>query len=277
MEHLQVYNVATINVKTQGHNFKRKNLFTGEKHVKVLAEFIRENALHSVGTQELTSLHQKALQEELGSAYQISGGFRFGNGPILEKIPYNESNAIITDVKTIQGAFANGTSPLPSFPTKRDFIGNFKDIGIETVAKMVQKRIATYTINESSKLLHINTHLSDSFSERRAHQELCLFQCIFGVITSYPNYDVILTGDFNDSVNQTSFQQFLYVMQGLGFQWVPIEEKTYSKQSDNVAIDHIFISKGLSLADYKVCDTGDIVTTTDHYPVLAKIYKNEKL
>lgn len=41
MNNLQIYNIATINVKTQGKNFTRRNLFQGERNVKILADFIR--------------------------------------------------------------------------------------------------------------------------------------------------------------------------------------------------------------------------------------------
>lgn len=268
MSNLQVYNIATINVKTQGQNFKRKNLFTGKRNVKILAEFIRENELHSVGTQELTYMHQNALAQELGKGYLVSGGYRFGNGPVLERIPFNESNAIVTHIEDVDYV-SNKTIHLPSWPTGSDVVLN----GVNTLTKL-QPRILTYVIDDEKQLVHINTHLHDSFPEKREEQELFIADYAKALKIAYPEYDMIVTGDFNDDITKLSFQKFVDEMKKLGLERIPILQKTYSKQQKNIAIDHIFISKGLSLEDFKVCDTGDITTTTDHYPVIANISKN---
>lgn len=87
------------------------------------------------------------------------------------------------------------------------------------------------------------------------------------------HHDMVLTGDFNDDMTKRSFCNFVEGMEELGFERVPIHQRTYSKQEENIAIDHIFISKGLELQDFKVCDTGNITTTTDHYPIIAKVIK----
>lgn len=267
MNNLQVYNIATINVKTQGKNFKRKNLFTGERNVKILADFIRENELHSVGTQELTYMHQNALAQELGSKYIVSGDYRFGNGPILERIPFNESNAIVTHMEDAE-YLSSKTIHLPSCPTGSDVALN----GVNALTKL-QPRILTYVIDDERHLVHINAHLHDSFPEKREEQELFIADYAKVLQIAYPEYEMIVTGDFNDDITKLSFQKFVDKMKKFGLQRIPILQKTYSKQPENVAIDHIFISKGLSLENFKVCDTGDITTTTDHYPVIAEVRK----
>lgn len=270
MQNLVIYNIATINVKTQGQNFRKNKLFQGEKNVKILADFIREEGLDSIGTQELTYRHQKALIEELGSKYQILGEYRYGNG-LREKIPFNESNAIITQVQQEQ-KLKNKTFHLPSFPTKNDFKNQIQTIGFETFAKMIQQRICTVTVDEIRKLIHINTHLHDAFPEKRKQQELYVVGCASAFQSEYPEYEIVVTGDFNDHIDNPSFYwNCIHEMKNIGFEWIPIKQRTYSKQSENVAIDHIFISNGLSLEDFKVCDVGDITTTTDHYPVIAKV------
>ena len=271
MSNLQVYNIATINVKTQGKNFRRKNLFKGERNVRILAEFIRENELNFVGTQELTYRHQNALAQELGTDYIVTGEYRFGNGPILERIPFNESNAIITSESLV----SQGTEVLPWIPTLKDAWNT----GLATFTKF-QPRI--YTVVSNDDIIHINTHLHDSFAEKREEQEQYLVEYIAHVCQmeqakSYYGQTnkrgIILTGDFNDHLKSPIFPKFMEQMASLGFSRIPVDTKTYSKQPENVAIDHIFISKGLSLEDFKVCDTGDITTTTDHYPVIAKVKK----
>lgn len=243
-------------------------MFTGERNVKILAEFIRENELHSVGTQELTYMHQNALAQELGKDYLVTGGYRFGNGPVLERIPFNESNAIVTHIEDVDYV-SNKTIHLPSWPTGSDVVLN----GVNTLTKL-QPRILTYVIDDEKQLVHINTHLHDSFPEKREEQELFIADYAKALKIAYPEYDMIVTGDFNDDITKLSFQKFVDEMKKLGLERIPILEKTYSKQQKNIAIDHIFISECLSLEDFKVCDTGDITTTTDHYPVIANLSKN---
>lgn len=60
-------------------------------------------------------------------------------------------------------------------------------------------------------------------------------------------------------------------MDALGLRRVPIMQRTYSKQKENIAIDHIFISENMELEDYKVISEGPITETSDHYPVVAKV------
>ncbi len=206
----------------------------------------------------------------MGTNYIVSGGYRFGNGPILERIPYNESNAIVTRVEDVNGV-SNKTIHLPSFPTGSDIALN----GVNTITKL-QPRILTYVIDDEKHLIHINTHLHDSFPEKREKQEQFIASYAQTLKIAYPEYDMIITGDFNDDLTKLSFQKFVDEMQKLGLERIPVVQRTYSKQADSVAIDHIFISKGLSLEDFKVCDTGDITLTTDHYPVIAQV-KRKKL
>lgn len=143
----------------------------------------------------------------------------------------------------------------------------------------MQPRI--YTVVSNEDIIHMNTHLHDSFAEKRAEQEQYLVEYIAHICemeqkSYYGNRDkrgIILTGDFNDHLKSSSFPRFMEQMSSLGFRRIPVNTRTYSKQSDNIAIDHIFISKSLSLEDFKVCDTGNIITTTEHYPIIAKVKK----
>lgn len=159
MKNLKVYNIASINVKTQGNNFKGARFPIGERNVQILADFIQEEDLFSVGTQELTYLHQETLARLLSSNYVVSGGYRFGNGKILEKIPYNESNAIIMKKDAYVGL--TKTFHIPSIPTFRDIWAT----GPSAITKL-QPRILTSELALEELIFHINTHLHDAFHQK---------------------------------------------------------------------------------------------------------------
>lgn len=258
--------LAVFNTKTQYHNFCKKNLVTGKRNVQILSEFILENDIAYMGTQELTKPHQELLADSLPD-YTIYGGYRFGNH-IANHIPmvkdFNESSAIISKYPIDQRV--SGTKHLPSFPTMHDIALN----GFNTFTKL-QPRIMTIIVSPGDRMVHVNTHLHDSFPEKREVQENYLVKQIDLLKQKYPNYGFIVTGDFNDSLCNLSFQIFYMKMDALGLRRVPIMQRTYSKQKENIAIDHIFISENMELEDYKVISEGPITETSDHYPVVAKV------
>lgn len=258
--------LSVFNTKTQYKNFCRKNLVTGERNVKILSEFILENDIAYMGTQELTKPHQEALATSLPN-YEIYGGYRFGNH-IANYIPgirnFNESNAIISKYPIDKKL--SGTMHLPSVPTKNDIIEN----GFNTLTKL-QPRIMTIVVSVADRMVYVNTHLHDAFSEKREVQEQYILEQMAHLKHTYPNFGIVLTGDFNDSLLNDSFCIFCSKMTHLGFQHVPICNRTYSKQKDPVAIDHMFINKNMELESYQIVSEGSITETSDHYPVLAKV------
>lgn len=267
MQNFKIYNIASINVKTQGKNFTKKNLMIGKRNTQILADFIEKENLYSVGTQELTYLHQNELAKLLLPGYVVSGGYRYGNGTMLEKIPYNESNAIVTRISKMSHIVSK-TEHIPSVPTIYDVCKT----GPIFITKL-HPRILTFVVDDYEKIIHINTHLHDAFHKKRVLQEQFILDCVNAIKTYYEDYNIVLTGDFNDVIPNKNFCNFVEGMEEIGFEHVPINQKTYSKQKENIAIDHIFISRDLSLEDFRVCDVGEIVTTTDHYPILAKVMK----
>jgi len=162
------------------------------------------------------------------------------------------------------------TFHIPSVPTIEDLYST----GFIAITKL-HPRIITYVVDEKEKMIHMNTHLHDAFEQSRREQAKNIYYYVQSIKLDYPDYDIVLTGDFNAHINQRSFKGFVANMEKIGFERVPIDERTFNKQEEDVAIDHIFLSEGFTLQDYKVCDTGDITTTTDHYPIIAKVKRRK--
>ena len=177
---------------------------------------------------------------------------------------FNESNAIISKYPVNQDLSC--TLHLPSIPT----IGDMKENKWNTFTKL-QPRIMTIVVSKEDRMIHVNTNLHDAFREKRAEQEQFIAKKIQELQQKYFGYAIMLTGDFNETLYSPTFQVFLARMEAMGFQRVPIAERTYSKQQQNLPIDHIFINQFIGLEDYKVVKDGEITETSDHYPVLAKV------
>ena len=84
--------IVSFNVKNPYAN----NFFWHDnKESMLLANFIKNNNIDFLCTQELVKEYSYKLQKELGKDYTITGNYRFDKIPLINKI--NESNSIITN------------------------------------------------------------------------------------------------------------------------------------------------------------------------------------
>ncbi len=255
--------IGVFNTKTPYNNFK-KNLEIGMNNAKIVSNFIRENDIAYLGTQELIKPYQETIARYL-SEYTVYGGYCFEKAQLIPGIKnYNESNAIIS--KYPIDVCQSYTIHLPSMPT----VGDIKQSKSNILLKL-QPTTMTVIVSPCEKVIHVNTHLHDDLCEKRAQQEQFITKKIYELKQKYPNYAIILTGNFNALNDSANFQNFVSKMQLLGFTLVPIMERTDSKQTENIATNQIFINQYMALEDCTVIKEGEITETSDHYPVLAKV------
>lgn len=88
-----------------------------------------------LGTQELTINYINEIQKYL-KYYKFYGSYRYGNG-ILTKIPWNETNSIITNKKVIE----TKTYGLPKARKRSELMMLFK-------GHIMPRRIATIIVSE---------------------------------------------------------------------------------------------------------------------------------
>ncbi|MBD9098852.1 hypothetical protein EGP98_04595, partial [bacterium] len=82
------------------------------------------------------------------------------------------------------------------------------------------------------------------------------------------NNPIILTGDFNMTINNLLFKEFINELEKIGIKRVNVLEKTYKTHSKNNAIDHIFVSKKMNILKYKVIKDDKYKDFSDHYPII---------
>jgi endonuclease/exonuclease/phosphatase family metal-dependent hydrolase len=108
-----------------------------------------------------------------------------------------------------------------------------------------------------------NTHLSVKNDKVKKKQ----LNSILDNIKKETN-PVILTGDFNMTINNPLFKEFINELEKIGIKRVNVLEKTYKTHSKNNAIDHIFVSKKMNILKYKVIKDDKYKDFSDHYPII---------
>ena len=234
------FKVATFNIQNKYHIKKYDGRVDDIDHVDDLTRFIKTLDIDILGVQELVLPFQKRLEEHLKDInYNITGKYRFRS--IGHYIPFvskfNESNAIITNHQ-IEKSSTLSLTKLTYLPR---------------IATIIQIRI------NNNKLFVINSHLEVKNNRTKNRQLNKLLKIIKKI-----DDQVILMGDFNMTIKDSLFEEFLRKLNELDIILIPALESThYSKKH---AIDHIFTSKTLG----KVVNV-EVVTEqsmSDHKPVV---------
>ncbi len=225
-----------MSIKIGSFNFKNRpfmKLQKKDRNYKFLlfASRLIDQGFDFVGTQELTTGYVNQLTSLL-EEYQFYGDYRYGN--LLSKIPYNESNKIITNHK-VQ---LSKTVFLPWIPTE------LQDFKTALVKMSMMPRIATILITEDNNKMPfcmINTHLDYQIPQLQKRQLKALQKLIADYKKQYP---MVITGDFSMDLSDPNFNAFLKSMEEIGISRVPINENTwYGKENQKKILDHIFLSE----------------------------------
>lgn len=254
--------IGTINCQNNEENRSGKS-----NNSYFLAEHIINNNYDIVGTQELTIRFSKRLSSFL-SQYNIYGSYQYGKGLFGTKFPiiksFNQANQIITRYNSL----SSKTKSLPWFPRI------FNDLRAGLKKKSITRRI--YTVVklsiEDEYIYVINTHLDYYITEVQQRQLDFLYKKIYNYTLKGK---VILMGDFNLTIDDDIFSDFINKLNKIGIKRVPVNDKTNAlKYRQKSAIDHIFIPNDFSIIE---CGITDIDYITDHKAVFAFVDTKENI
>lgn len=237
----------------------------GNDNAEILKTFLEDNNIDVLGTQELVRGFIERIKEKIKPQYKIYGNFRYGNNKLVRKLSifnrYNETVSVITKHHVIK----NKTVTLPWLPR------NPKDILRGIKLKSIRPRVTTMLlidIKDFGKINFINTHLEHRLSIIQIRQLNYLQKLI-----EQSKYPVILTGDFNMTMNTPRFKLFVENLSTIGYKRVPNASMTYKYQKDKLPIDHIFIPSDWNIEEIEISKDKYLNHFSDHYPVLVKISK----
>lgn len=213
-------------------SFNVENIFLktmNKKKLSFISNFIKDNDIDIINIQELNISDTKKLKKEL-TDYKFYGNFRYHK--LLNFLPMNENNNIITNrsvsyydtVKYKDKCYLNKVINFPVLP-----------------------RIATILITEDYCI--INTHISNKVPKIK-NRQLELLKNI--IIKYYKDYKLILTGDFNMTLRNTKFKEFIEYLKSLNIKRVPLNDSTWHGKNKEYTLDHIFISGNIKLKDKKI-------------------------
>ena len=234
--------IATFNWQNKFKIFWNKE---ENDECKIFIDFIVKNDIDFIGIQELTKRKIKHLLPLLKKYnYDIYEEGRFGKlGLIFPLSLFNETNAIIYKKRALERA------EILKLPL----------LGAEF------PRIITKGVFEN--IIFLNTHL-----DRRKIKAKQLNK-IYDEITKAMNSDIeiILTGDFNMTLHNKNFLEFIKKLEKLNLKRVEANANSCNKV-DKGPIDHIFIPKNWQILEIKQNN----LNISDHNIIVVKI-KNSSI
>lgn len=243
--------IASFN--TWNCRFSRRNSFS---IANVFSSFVKKENIDVVGVQELTFKYCCNVKKLLPN-FSFYGSYRFGNF-ILKRFPFNENNNIITNHKV----FYQKTYLMPFLPV------NFKELKQSVNIKRwsLLPRITTVVVLEigDKKVCVINTHLDYKINSIKQRQLDFLFKLIDKKVKSYP---IVLMGDFNLSITDDIFNNFVLKLDNIGIKRVSINDRTWNRKK---TLDHIFIPNDWDILRYSVMDDKSMEDISDHRMILVE-------
>lgn len=245
-----MFNIATINVQNKYKLKKYNGIYNGEDHVKMLLDIIKKYDLDIVGLQEVNMRYYGRIKKLLDDKYSLYGQFRF-TGFFLTKyiFPFsfiNESVPIIScrnccDYKTKVLPWI--MSYVPRIVTMIDV--EIDDIGVVTI---------------------MNTHI-DYMKNTTKIKQIKRIEKIIKKI----NNPVILMGDFNMTLKNSAFVEFVSSLESMDIKRVDICENTFKNHRSNYSIDHVFISNCFSVKNIILEKDSHYDNFSDHYPIILEL------
>lgn len=258
--------ISVKELKICSYNVRNDNLSletTNNQIKEIYHKLIEDNKIEVLATQEMVSSTLKVLKESLNS-YRILGNYRYGKSKLVRKIPilekYNEANNIITNLQVL----TEKTTELPWLPRnlKELYKGIFK-------YKSITPRIMTEAILEVKdygRVRFINTHLSHHL---KGIESLQLRKLKSRIKSS--TIPVVLTGDFNMSMQDKTFSKFVEDVEKIGLKRIALNGRTFKNSRKAKAIDHIFIPSNWEVKEIKTIDEKYLDNYSDHYPILVTV------
>ena len=208
-------------------------------------KFIMENDIDILGTQETTIRNLRFCEPILKEYnYKIFGSGRYKNiGHIFPINLANETNSIIFK-DTLGKGISTTTMPwigtaLPRIITRADF----------------------------EDIVFLNTHLDNMNTKIKIKQLKFIKQIIKNLVNDDKN--VILTGDFNMTLKNKHFREFIHSLSLLNIKRVEANENS-CRGINFGPLDHIFIPKEFEVEEI----TQPTSTISDHKPIIVKIKRN---
>ncbi|MCI8346885.1 MAG: hypothetical protein HFJ12_02930 [Bacilli bacterium] len=234
--------IATFNIQNK---YRIKNYSGIDKygdHTIELLKFLKNYKIDVLGIQELTKRYQDRLLPILEKKYELAGKYRFTR--LGNKIPpfnkFNEATSVISKYKILD----TETTYIPSFPSIPRII---TEILIEVDSKRVKA---------------MSTHI-DVFSDKIKKKQLeYLTKKLKKEV-----YPFILMGDFNATIGDFYFEDFIFKMREMGYKRVEVNEPTHKCRK--LPIDHIFIPKSWKVEKARVIHLKNRMS--DHKPIIATI------
>lgn len=256
--------IATLNINNNKINRQGGDDCLGNDHALILSNYIKDNDIDILSTQELTRKMSYRLSKEFN--LKLYGNYRYGNKDIVKKIKvlddYNENNAIITDLDVLYSE----TNRLPWIAK------NPINLAKSIINGSIMPRIATYVVIDDDnfgEILVLNTHIDYQIPAIQKRQLIAIYNMIKDLNYAFP---IVLTGDFNLELNNDNFKEFVEALNRLGLQRVKINDKTNSlKYSNQTAIDHIFIPNYWLINDQGIINESKLKRVTDHKGVYVKV------
>ena len=245
--------IASFNVKDNKVNMNGGMREDGTFNALIVSNIIKQFDL--VGTQEFTIKYLSNVMNSLEN-YKVYGNYRYGN--LLTKMPFNETNSIITN----QDVVSSNTIKLP-------FIAdNFNDFKTSIVKMSIMPRIATIVIFKTidgEEMCMINTHLDYQVPSIQIRQ----LNVIKNLILKYKEkYPIILTGDFNMELSDNQFNSFISDINDT-VKHVDINGYSWGlKDGIKKNLDHIFVPNNYSIEDAGIISSEN---TSDHSLIYANI------
>lgn len=248
-------NIATINVQNKYKLKKYNGVYRDEDHVKMLFSLIEQYDLDIIGLQEVNQRYFERLQKQLPDHFFCYGKFRYIKSFFTKYIYpfsiFNESVPILTNRKILR----KKTKVLP-------WLSSY----VPRIVTIVMLDMA-----DIGPIAVLNTHLDYMKVETKRRQLQKL-----GRIIEKIRIPVILVGDFNMTVKNENFQLFIKKMESLNIKRVEINEATFKKSKNNVAIDHVFLSSCFTLEQVLLEKNEKYNYFSDHYPLIVKLSINIK-
>lgn len=235
--------IATFNWQNNYHPYQT---FKDKTDCYSFVKFIMENDIDILGTQEMVSRNLKLCRSVLFDyGYEVYGTGRFGGiGHIYPISLSNETNSIVTRLQ-----------PSSMVSVKRmPWLGSpFPRI---------------LTILEFDNLVFLNTHLDNVNPKVKEKQLQYIYKLISDFISG--GFDVILTGDFNMTVKNKSFENFIADLEKLGINRVTNDIATC--RGIKRPIDHIFVSDNFELLNKEIVET----SISDHKAIIVRLKRRNK-
>lgn len=239
--------IGTFNMQNK-YFVKHYDGMNQQNNPKLFCRLLKTYHIDTLGTQELVAGYIENLKKTIPSDYQIVGKFRFSTN-LLKK--FNETNSIITKDKILQ----TKTFKLPFLPTFTPRIVTQAEIELKN----------------GKTICFLNTHLALANRWAQKRQLKALEHLI-----QQNNLPIVLTGDFNMTIYNPLFKDFIKRLEQYHLKRVPIFNKTYDSHTKERAIDHIFIPDDWQVNTIQIIKDTALYKMSDHYLVLADVSLPER-